>query len=322
MKTRTIIFKYFFFIASAVTTFFAGCTKEDEPVNGDTPIAVSLNTQIQSLTRTTADGNTWIQGDEVGIYMLTANGMWPESFLTSAENKKYTVQNTTTGVLAPADGKDVYYPLSGDIDIVAYYPYGTPESHTGSDNQPLPYSISVNLSDQSNPAAIDLLYAKAKGISKGSTPVNLQFRHVFSRITLNVAAGDGFTDSDIEKLTAADVTISQCPAYLTVDIQNGDVSNNRSTSFPLYKNNPPLSDGSVIFSAIIPPGSRQDYPITFMMNGMDYHCTLTSDDRFLAGNNYVYPVTVSKTGVVADPPTITDWKTNDHGITDLTPVSM
>lgn len=313
MRARIIIFKYFFFTALAGTTFLTGCTKEDEQVNDSTPVAVIFNSEIRHLTRTTTDGNAWLQDDNVGIYMLTTNGTWPESILTNAENKKYRIQNTATGTLVPANGTDIYYPSSDNIDIVAYYPYATPEP-SKTNNQSLPYSISVNLADQSNPAAIDLLYAKVDNISKSNAPVNLQFQHVFSKITLNITEGDGFTASDMERLTATDVTISQCPVgSVFMNIQNGKVNNDGNASFSLYKNMPTPSGASATFSVIIPPQSEQSYPITFMADGMDYHCTLTSDDSFLAGNHYVYPVTLSKTEATVGPPTILTWKTHDNG---------
>lgn len=298
-----------------------GCTtQEDEQADSSNPVAVSFHAGIQTLTRTTEGGDTWMQNDEIGIYMFPANGNWFENFLTNAENKKYTVQNASTGALVPGDGTDIYYPESGDVSIVAYYPHGIPKTEINSNTMNIPYAISANLTNQSNPAAIDLLYAQATDISKSGTPVNLQFKHVASKITLNVTAGDGFTAENMTALAAENVTIDEIGIpRLLLSLEDRNIyepyEKSNTTDIPLYKQNPASPGTAATFSAIIYPESRDSYGITFTINGVGYTCTLTSDDSFLAGKNYIFPVKVSKTGISVPPPTITDWETNHHSET-------
>lgn len=309
---KTGIFKHIFWVTLAGAAFLTGCSKEDGLPGGNEPAAVTLNASVEALFRTTAGGDQWVQNDEVGVYILTADGGWPGGFLAGAENKKYTVSDASKGTLSPTDGQDIYYPQTGKLDIVAYSPYGTPEtSPTWPD---LDYTIKIDFTDQSDPTAIDLLWAKAEDAGKSKTPVDLQFNHLFSKITLNISPGKGFSAEDMAALAAGDVTGKLVTGSMTADLVTGMVrAVDQETTVSLYKNIQPASGYAATFSAIIASGRQDNLDITFTVNGAPYTCTLTHDDLFKAGSNYVYPVTVSKTGVTVGQIAIREWTVNDRG---------
>lgn len=136
---RTFSINYLFAAAWVGALLLGGCSKADAPGTDDgTPVPVSLSASVQTNTptanaasalphtRTTGGGDSWAQGDNVGIFMLTAGGTLPGGIVgtgaDAADNREYGV-TPATGALAPVGGTPIYYPQSGNVDFIAYYPY-------------------------------------------------------------------------------------------------------------------------------------------------------------------------------------------------------
>lgn len=97
--------------------------------------------------------------------------------------------------MTAAPGNGIYLPESGNVDFIAYYPYTTSVSGN---------KLAVNVSDQSNPAAIDLIYSNGtKGVAATTaTTISLGFTHQLTKVTLNVTK-----DETIETLNGLGVNI-------------------------------------------------------------------------------------------------------------------
>ena len=200
-----------------------GCSRDEGAEPCGERVAVEFSAGIEGTfapsaysagTRTTGGGDQWKAGDKVGIYMLKAGGNMGNSGDVLAENLAYAAvpgSQTSSATLTPPDGKPLYYPQSGNVDFVAYYPYIGDNLGT--------YSFSLdgqNTEQEQN--AVDVLFAKATDVAKSKNPVNLSFSHVLSKITLNVTLGDGLTALGGDKITAA--RICGTPAEFTFDVSD------------------------------------------------------------------------------------------------------
>lgn len=143
------------------TLALMSCTNNDDHSDWYGSEGIVFTTTIQSRI----SDNVWNANDEVGIYMMNA-GSGIEA--ATAQNKKYIAQ--TNGTLTAASGNGIYLPESGSVDFIAYYPYTTNVSGN---------KIAINVSDQSNPAAIDLIYSNGtKGVEAATaTNISLGFTH-------------------------------------------------------------------------------------------------------------------------------------------------
>lgn len=323
MRTAINI-KQFLLAALAGVALLAGCSKEDSPARNGEFVPITFTSTVNGValpaahssaspTRTTPDGDSWVVGDRIGIYMLPTGGDLSESY-ADAQNKLYTVSNASTGALAADGGTDIYFPQTGNVDFVAYYPHGIPDNR---------HTINFDLSDQSDPSAIDLLWAKAENVGRSQAPVALEFRHLFAKVTLDVTPGEGFTAQDIEGVRGNDVIAKMLRLRGFMNINNTELSFDPWTSgISLYKSDPPSAGAAATFSAIIVPGYTKSIEIIFTIAGQEYKCTLTNDVNFKAGNNYVYPVTVKKSGIVVGTHDINDWNINNNGTGTVQPMSM
>lgn len=164
----------YLFIGMAALMMAACSNDENEPQVNDGRVAVSFAGGI-TLTRATTDA--WEANDGIGIYMLEHG---TKTVADGASNRKY-VTTAGDGKFTPAGAEQtIYFPLSADekVDFIAYCPQ---TDLTGD-------VYKVDVSDQKNPANIDLLRSdNAVGKDKSTNTVDLEFFHRLS-VTRNFAA--------------------------------------------------------------------------------------------------------------------------------------
>lgn len=276
-------------------------------------------------TRTTDGGDSWAAGDQVGMFMVSTGGTLPGGILsvggTTADNRLYNV-NPGTGALTPDDAGALYYPQSGNVDFIAYYPHtGTAGTGSGQiDN----YIYHLTVDGQTDEAAqngLDVLYAKADnggfGYTKSKTPVDLQFGHVLSKVTLNVSAGDGIEATGIQGMTRSAVEFRGMPGTATLDLQNGGITAGSTGIFNPAKASAPFGSADATFTALVVPQAANAYTgrtVVFTLAGVADPLTWTIPDTeaFEAGQHYIYPVSVTLNGISVGIPTINQWTPNPN----------
>ncbi|WP_294139327.1 SUMF1/EgtB/PvdO family nonheme iron enzyme [uncultured Sanguibacteroides sp.] len=291
--------------------FIGGCSEEDEITGDGNQTAVRFNAGITATTRTTNGGDSWKQNDPVGVFMLKTGGTFSKAADIEASNVKYTV-NASNGELTTST--PIYYPTGGAaVDFIAYYPY----SNSITDD----YKYDISVAGQSDPAAIDVLYAKVQNKNQASGAVSLGFDHVLSKVTFNVKHGTGFDAPTIAGLTGA--TIAGMPASASMALQDGAVTAGANGNIGMLKATTAADGYDATFSAIIVPrGSGAGRKVVFTIGGIKYEGTLPNDDVFEKGNHYTYPVTVNETGVVFGTPSIGRWTSTPRNTSEATEINI
>ena len=141
-----------------LTGVLTACSdQENEQDGANERTALSINAGIGVIPAGTSSATTratdasWQANDAIGIVMLDAG----TNTVTEGKTNYRYITITGNGSFTP-DGKEhtAYYPTAGaQVDVLAYYPY-TITISAGSLNIP------VDVSDQSNLAAIDLMTAE------------------------------------------------------------------------------------------------------------------------------------------------------------------
>jgi hypothetical protein len=268
-----------------------------------------------SLTRTTNGGDTWIAGDGVGIYMLSAGGSIPSGVLFNMANKRYKVVSVTTGELSPDPNTDpvIEYPLSGAaVDFVAYYPCFEEAENKIDANGIYP----VVLTDQSDPAKIDVMIAKKSGATSGS--VKLQFRHALSKITLNIRLAAGVTTISKDQVAAiADVKVMSTPGSAGVDVNTGEITDGPNAAIAMLKSTSAATDYDATFSAIVTPistGNSDGRYISILFNGKSVVWAIPSSVAFEHGQHYTFWGEITETDFRVSDTNITEWSDNSKGL--------
>lgn len=282
------------YMGALSTLTLMSCTNNDDNSEWYGSEGIVFTTAIQSRV----SGNTWNANDEVGIYMMNA-GSGIEA--ATAQNKKYIAQ--TNGTLTAAPGNGIYLPESGNVDFIAYYPYTTSVSGN---------KLAVNVSDQSNPAAIDLIYSNGtKGVAATtSTTIKLGFTHQLTKVTLNVTK-----DETIETLNGLGVNIKGISTEGEFNLADGTLTatagtNNKDVAMYIDAQGTTATATAII----LPTAASTDQTslnLTFNLNGQSFTHTISDASIFEKGTNVSFNANLSinngKPVVTVGNATINNW---------------
>lgn len=282
------------YMGALSTLTLMSCTNNDDNSEWYGSEGIVFTTAIQSRV----SGNTWNANDEVGIYMMNA-GSGIEA--ATAQNKKYIAQ--TNGTLTAAPGNGIYLPESGSVDFIAYYPYTTSVSGN---------KIAVNVSDQSKPAAIDLIYSNGtKGIeATTATTISLAFTHQLTKLTLNVTK-----DATVETLSGLNVTMKGISTEGEFNLADGTLTatagtNNKDVAMYIDAQGTTATATAII----LPTAASTDQTslnLTFNLNGQSFTHTISDASIFEKGKNVSFNANLSinngKPVVTIGAATIEDW---------------
>lgn len=288
------------YMGALSTLALMSCTNNDDNSEWYGSEGIVFTTAIQSRV----SGNTWNANDEVGIYMMNA-GSGIEA--ATAQNKKYIAQ--TNGTLTAAPGNGIYLPESGNVDFIAYYPYTTSVSGN---------KLAVNVSDQSNPAAIDLIYSNdTKGVAATtSTTISLGFTHQLTKVTLNVTK-----DETIETLNGLGVNIKGISTEGEFNLADGTLTatagtNNKDVAMYIDAQGTTATATAII----LPTAASTDQTslnLTFNLNGQSFTHTISDASIFEKGTNVSFNAKLSinngKPVVTVGNATINNWTGKPSG---------
>lgn len=288
------------YMGALSTLALMSCTNNDDNSEWYGSEGIVFTTAIQSRV----SGNTWNANDEVGIYMMNA-GSGIEA--ATAQNKKYIAQ--TNGTLTAAPGNGIYLPESGNVDFIAYYPYTTSVSGN---------KLAVNVSDQSNPAAIDLIYSNGtKGVAATTaTTISLGFTHQLTKVTLNVTK-----DETIETLNGLGVNIKGISTEGEFNLADGTLTatagtNNKDVAMYIDAQGTTATATAII----LPTATSTDQTslnLTFNLNGQSFTHTISDASIFEKGTNVSFNAKLSinngKPVVTVGNATISNWTEKPGG---------
>ncbi len=296
-------------ILSALTVLMlVGCTKED---NFDAPSDNILHLTSGNATR--AVGDMWEQNDVIGVSMIARP--YTGTFV-GKQNTQYAATQSGGGsdaTFATADfavvapDVDLYYPSSGNVDIVAYHPYSV-----ASDDGV--YEIDV----VNNQADADLVLARKVNVSSSTGALNMEFHHVMSQIEVIMKVGAGLTDTD---LAASNITVNLVGSKtkVTYNINGFDANAPTSTApFGVPDETKDITlavdDNKVASGIVIPQGiASNSMKLTFEVKGYGTSELVIDTEKFESGKKYIYDVTVDRYSIKFNSTGIESWTEGTTG---------
>lgn len=151
--------------------------------------------------------------DKIGLYVANADALL-EIGGNLVNNEALTFNGNTW-----AATRTLYWD-EGSYNAYAYYPYIQGVSSI----EDQPFSVSTDQSTVKTTSTLggyeasDLLYACSKGISASASPINLNFKHIMSKLKIRLVKGEDF-EGDMP--TTATVYIHNTVPTATIDLQAG-----------------------------------------------------------------------------------------------------
>ena len=288
MKTRTII------SAFAVLALLSACSADGDQKSQ--PLAQDSDGRIPIMLSAGSDDSRAAQGLQNTQFK---KGQTLDVQITSADNLTGYDQLTyfaadNAGKLQPSKGVYPYYPTNGaNVDIRAIYPTGNMSASS--------FSVTkVNQSSSEAYMASDLMFAKVTDIAPSTSAVLLTFRHLMTKIQVNLTGEGGvvLTNSTVKILgVKTETAFNPQTGEVTVEGASGTTSDIKMTN-----------DGSQGCAAIIVPQTKPSgYLLEIVLQNNDVlHYKTVQDIIFESGKVYTFNVTVIESNISVST-TVTDW---------------
>ncbi len=159
------------------------------------------------------------QGDKIGVFAVEYFGDEQQPLQVGGNllnNEPLTYDGTNWN-----PSRTLYWGES-DVDFYAYYPYGEINSVNA-----LIFDITPDQRTESTDEALggyessDFLYAKSEGLAQSDGAVAMQFRHLFTKLNVEIVKGETFEGELPEDIT---VSIYNTVTTATVDLVKGSAT--------------------------------------------------------------------------------------------------
>ena len=322
MKTR-------FLMATAAAAIVMVACNNEETDNWAGEIRLSSGLEAQQVTRSI---NTALQGGQI------ANGI-KVGFFINEDVESDPATTYPQNLLYTADGKGgfdgstVYYPQSGNgVNIYAYAPWKDGLSLDGN----YAFSIQQDQSTDENYLASDLLwgqpmklktddsgdYESANPVKRTKENVNVTFKHLLSKIQIELTPEAGLTAKDFRGAT---LTILNVKHSTSLILAEGTISEASGDPFDVtaatYEDKEGLTGENLKAAAIVVPqtiAKGTKFLKVTLKSGGELYYTLPSGESdadlvLKSGKIYKYDIKVKLTGLTVTSQ-ITDWETIGNGI--------
>ena len=287
--------------AAAVLTL-AACTNDDENLNtGDGQVAIRLSSSLEVMTRASSDiqSTAFNAGESVDVF-ISEDAQTP----TTDYDQPLTYTTGENGAMNPPTGGQPYFPYSGNgVNIYAYYPAGTVTDMSASE---VTFTVAADQSTDANYKASDLMYgAAANPVSRTSESIPVTFRHLLSKVTINLSADDGSTSG------LTDVTVSLMNIRLNAKLtpSGGSVTDGTGNQIESVKVTTGTSGSAIVPVQTVAGGSK--FIQVLLGTGDDLYYELPQAATFQSGKEYTYKIMVNLTGLTVTS-SITDWTADDN----------
>lgn len=287
-------------LAGLGLTALTACTDPDAHSTWDRGgTDVSLTATIQQPEGATT-APVWTDGERVGLFMLPAGGS-----LSQALERNLQLSSDADGSLHPTTADDaVSVPLGqGSVDFVAYAPY----RNAGSGGV-----LPVDVTDQSDGTAIDLLYARLDGHAEENTAATLTFRHCLTKLVVNITA-----DATLGSTEGLSVVLTGAPSTGSFALETGTLTVDATSVADIAMT--PDATGATAAAIVLPATTTGGMQLRFELNGQSFTTQLDANE-LPAGSVVTTTANLSQTDgtltVSLGGATIADWTEQPGGHID------
>lgn len=270
-------------VAFSLMACLSACSNvENIEQNDRQPVEIKLSSGVTPESRAlTPTQSTQIESGET-VYVWAEN-----SGTTTAYFNAWALTSDGSGKLNSGESDKKYFPT----DRSALNIYALHGNFIVSDEMPASISVLENQSTKEAYCKSDLLYAVSTNVPYSEKIITLDFKHLLSKIEINLIAGSGV---DLSKVTfvkvlntqlAADITLKNSEAIAAAITPTGDTAD-----ITAYKS----SDNNGVYAeAIVIPQEVSGTFVEVTVGGTPYYYTIPTQ-TLKSGYKYILNLTVGE----------------------------
>ena len=226
--------------------------------------------------------------DAIGLYVTDyADDNTPMPLQVSGNHVNNMIMTFDGAVWTPE--KTIYWG-EGKSDVYAYYPYCSEISDVDSQY----FEVAADQTSGGFEAS-DLLWAKSEGVESSGGAVSLQMKHIMSKLTVRIVAGEDYIGSLPEDV---DVFLHSTVTGARVDLVRGSVSRDTysgAKSIKMKKNGLRTYDGvdAIVFEAIVVPQMIETSVPLLEIKSKSISYLVEDPFNFRTGVSYTYTATLN-----------------------------
>lgn len=226
--------------------------------------------------------------DQIGLYVTDYVNETTPMLLQISGNRANNSLVTFDGSVWTPD-QTIYWG-SGKSDVYAYYPY----LETVTDVNSQYFELATDQTKEGYEMS-DFLWAKAEGIRQTDGTVNLEMKHLMSKLTVKIVAGEDYIGSLPEDAT---VHLHSTVTNVNIDLENGAVVKepySGAKSIKMKNLGIRTIDGekAVVYEAIVVPQMLEGSVPLLEINSKSVSYLLEDSFNFRPGVAYTYTATLN-----------------------------
>lgn len=197
-----------------------GCGKSSSPEPGPQPpvvpptppseekIPIKISTDIMTRATETA----YVEGDQVGIYVVNVPGTLSTSG-NHVDNMRFVYGANGWSPDIPIYWAD----QKTNADFYVYYPYNSSVGSVSS----FPFSVQTDQTSETGYSSSEFLLGVSKNVAPTPEPIRITTKHCMSKLEVYLQAGTGWSEEDID---GAQITVCGLKTAAEIDFTEGSVT--------------------------------------------------------------------------------------------------
>ena len=267
---------------------FTAC--QDNTVEPEVPVCdnVMRFNLVGPSAQTKVSAGAFEEADQIGLYVTDyVNETTPMPLQISGNRANNSLVTFDGSVWTP--DQTIYWG-SGKSDVYAYYPY----FETVTDVNSQYFELATDQTGDGYELS-DFLWAKAEGVRQTDGAVNLEMKHLMSKLTVKIVAGEDYIGSLPEDAT---VHLHSTVTNVNIDLENGAVVKDPysgAKSIKMKNLGIRTFDGekAVVYEAIVVPQMLESSVPLLEINSKSVSYLLEDPFNFRPGVSYTYTATLN-----------------------------
>lgn len=290
-----MIKKIYIVLITTICGSFASCISDNQAtMNNSLNVSFVADIANQNM-QTRSIKSSFTENDNIGVYLVdyVENTPMPIGTISTFMNTEHIYDGN---VWHSKDGDELY--LSTDLtkaNLYAYYPFDYEISRAPDKLDLRAYPFSVELDQSLNSQKSDFLWAKYSGLSISNTIAKLTFKHILTKVVINLKLGN-------LEIGNEQVKIQNLTKDALIDIEDGnviDAGTNFNSEITPYTQNIANTGFDKTLNAIIIPQfvSSGTSLFSVSVNNELYAFTLENAIVFESGYSYTFNLIVGEANV-------------------------